>query len=343
MGIARHKSHNKTDQIKHVLAGARDARVTQKAQNTILSLRALIEASDDAIIGKTIDGTIVSWNKGAEKMHGYTAEEILGKSVSVLMPPDRPNEFPDIMMRLQGGEHIDRYETKRLHKNGTAIEVSVTISPVKNTAGLIVGVCAVARDITKQTREHEALRLSEERFRVALKNAPIVVSSQDLHLRYTWMSPLPGGMSHEDWRGHTDAEIFGGDEGARLTGIKQEVLRTGMESHVEVTVTVQGRMHYVDLVVAPLRDAEGRLQDVLCSGIDITPLKETIVNLQHAVDEIRTLRGLLPICASCKRIKDENGTWEVLETYLQHHSEAEFSHGLCPDCVRRLYPDANPQ
>jgi PAS domain S-box-containing protein len=156
------KSAQTSKLVCRLLAAVPDARVTRKAQNTNLSLRALVEASDDAIIGKTMDGTIVSWNKGAEKMYGYTAEDILGKSICVLIPPGHPNEFPEIMMRLRRGEHIERYETKRIHKNGNAIDASLTISPVKSTGGMVVGACAVAKDITEQKRDgQKALRLKD--------------------------------------------------------------------------------------------------------------------------------------------------------------------------------------
>src|SRR5215831_6040767 len=158
---------------------------------TLLDLRALVDASDDAIIGKTMDGTIISWNKGAEKMYGYKAEEVLGQSISLLIPPDHPNELPKIMRRLQRGEHIKSFETTRIRKDGQRIDVSVTISPMKR-GGMVVGASVVARDITEQRQAQEALRLTEERFRVALKHAPVVVFSQDLQLRYTWAnSPDP--------------------------------------------------------------------------------------------------------------------------------------------------------
>jgi PAS domain S-box-containing protein len=279
-------------------------------------------------------------------MYGYKAEEILEKSISMLMPPGHPNEFPEIMIRLRRGEHIAKYETKRIHKDGHTIDVSVTISPVKSRGGKVVGASVVARDITQERRDQEALRLSEERFRVALRSTPVVVFSQDLRLRYTWMNSINSpllALTPKDYIGRTDAEIFGREEGARLIAIKEEVLRTGIDSHTEVTVTLKGRMHYFDLLVGPLRDPSGKLIGVLCSAIDITSLKETIANLQQALDEVQMLKGLLPICASCKRIRDEGGTWQIMEKYIQEHSEAEFSHGICPECMRKLYADYCPQ
>jgi len=115
-----------------------------------LELRSLVEASDDAIIGTDVDGTIVSWNKGAEKMCGYTAEEILGRSVSMFVPPDRLGEHSENLKRLRRGEHIQRFETTRIRKDGHPIDVSITISPVKGRGGVVVGASVVARDWQKK-------------------------------------------------------------------------------------------------------------------------------------------------------------------------------------------------
>jgi hypothetical protein len=146
----------------------------------------------------------------------------------------------------------------------------------------------------------------------------------------------------ENYLGRTDTEVFEGEEGARLTAIKEEVLRTGVESRTEVTVTLQGEMHYFDLAVQPLSDPKGKLVGLLCSAIDITSLKKTIVKLQQALNDVQVMRGLLPTCASCKNIKDERGEWQPMEVYIQAHSEAKFSHGVCPTCLKKLYPDYYP-
>jgi PAS domain S-box-containing protein len=325
-----------------------------------LDLTAIVEASDDAIIGKTLDATIVSWNKGAEKIYGYKSKEILGQSISVLIPPGQPDELPAIMKRLQRGQYIQSYETTRVHKDGHAIDVSVTISPVKNKAGKVVGGAVVARDITEHKQAESALRLSEERLRVALKHAPVVVFTQDLQLRYTWITPPVMAWDHRSLLGRTDAEscgawdlrsfvgctdseIFGEEQGERLTALKEEVLRTGVESCTEVTLTFEAVTRYFDLVVEPFRDARGTLLGLTCSGIDTTPWKYLIASLKDALDQVQLLSGLLPICASCKRIRDEREVWQPLESYIQAHSEARFSHGVCPDCLRKLYPEYYPQ
>jgi len=140
----------------------------------------------------------------------------LGHSISVLLPPGKPDELPAIMKQLRRGQRIKSYETTRVHKDGHLIDVSVTISPVKDKAGKVVGASVVARDITKRKQKEVALRLSEERFRVALKGAPVVVFTQDLELRYTWINSPVLAWERQDYVGKTDAEIVGGEDGARL-------------------------------------------------------------------------------------------------------------------------------
>ena len=204
----------------------------------------------------------------------------------------------------------------------------------------------IARDITDRKRIEMALRQSEERFRVALKNAPVRVFNQDLDLRFTWINSHLMAWAKQDCLGKTDMEIVGGEEGARLTAFKREVLRTGQGARTEAEVTVDGEKYYFDLVAEPLRDANGTIVGLTCSATDITAAKKNLIErerliaqLQEALDEVKMLGGLLSICASCKRIRDERNYWEPLESYIQSHSEAKFSHGVCPDCLRKLYPD----
>ncbi len=128
----------------------------------LLLLASIVESSDDAIFSKTMEGTILSWNKAAEKMYGYPAEEAIGKSISILLPPDRPNEVHDIMTRLKCGEKIDHFETVRAAKDGHLLTVSLTISPIPDSVGRIIRASTIARDITKANLSEQALRNSEK-------------------------------------------------------------------------------------------------------------------------------------------------------------------------------------
>jgi PAS domain S-box-containing protein len=131
-------------------------------------LAAIVDSTDDAVIGKTLDGTIISWNRGAQRIYGYTPDEVVGQPISILIPPDRPDELPKILARLARGERIEHYRTKRARKNGDIIDVSVTISPVQDETGRIIGASAIARDVTaEQQAMKDAIRLREEFISVA--------------------------------------------------------------------------------------------------------------------------------------------------------------------------------
>lgn len=121
-------------------------------------LAAIVESSDDAIVSKTLEGIITSWNPGASRIFGYSAEEMIGKSISVLFPQDRLEEEPQILRRLERGDRVDHFETVRIRKDGQPIHVSVTISPVRNEKGVIVGASKVARDVTEQKMAQQEMR-----------------------------------------------------------------------------------------------------------------------------------------------------------------------------------------
>ena len=110
-------------------------------------LAAIVDSSDDAIISKTLDGTISAWNRGAEKVFGYSAAEIVNKPMLVLLPPERLDEESDILARIKRGERVDHFETVRVRKDGTHIDVSVTISPIRDRRGVIVGASKIAREL----------------------------------------------------------------------------------------------------------------------------------------------------------------------------------------------------
>jgi PAS domain S-box-containing protein len=137
-----------------------------QADKAIGLLAAIVNSSDDAIISKTLEGIITSWNAGAERLFGYTAKEAIGQPISMLVPHDRRDEETAILERLRQGQQIDHFDTVRLRKDGTALEISLSISPLRDASGKVIGASKIARDITSRKRIERELYESEQRFRI---------------------------------------------------------------------------------------------------------------------------------------------------------------------------------
>jgi PAS domain S-box-containing protein len=137
---------------------AHDITERKRAEEVNSRLAAIVESSSDAIIGKTIDGIVTSWNRGAQQIYSYSVEEIVGKPISVLAPPDRYDEIPGILEKVRRGERVNDYETVRLKKNGERIDVSLTVSPISDSSGNVVGASTIARDVTERKRVEETQR-----------------------------------------------------------------------------------------------------------------------------------------------------------------------------------------
>lgn len=146
--------------------------ITERKQAEALRahLAAIVESSDDAIISKTLEGIILSWNQGAERIFGYSAEEVIGKPINILIPPERVDEEPLILERLKGGARIDHYETVRVTKYGRAVNISLTISPIKDSRGNIIAASKIARDITERRQAEAALRTVKDELEVQVED-----------------------------------------------------------------------------------------------------------------------------------------------------------------------------
>lgn len=148
-------------------------------------LAAIVESSDDAIIGKSLDGIVTSWNAGAQRIFGYSADEVIGRPITILIPHDLWHEETEILKRLRSGERVDHFDTTRVRKDGSTIAISLTISPIRDTAGAITGISKIARDVTehKQLLAREAASrvemLAERKFRELIENAPDAILQVD--------------------------------------------------------------------------------------------------------------------------------------------------------------------
>ncbi len=139
-------------------------------------LELIVWSSDDAIIGKTLDGVIVSWNAGAQRTYGYLAEEVIGRPIAMLVPSELRDEIPELLQKIKCGEHVENYNTVRVRKDGGRVHVSLTISPIKDENGLIIGASTIARDVTESIKRKRSLGESEDKYHRLVENAPIGIS-----------------------------------------------------------------------------------------------------------------------------------------------------------------------
>jgi|ERR1051326_3253147 PAS domain S-box-containing protein len=147
----------------HAFCFTRDITDRRRAEVAESYLSAIVESAEDAIVSKTLDGIVTSWNRGAEQLFGYTEQEMLHQPISRLIPPDHPDEEPQILAKLKRGERIEHYETQRIRKDGTIVHISLSVSPVRDSAGRIIGASKIARDITDRRRIDELERRVQER------------------------------------------------------------------------------------------------------------------------------------------------------------------------------------
>ncbi|MEA2691368.1 MAG: hypothetical protein QOJ16_755, partial [Acidobacteriota bacterium] len=145
-------------------------------------LAAIVESSDDAIVGKSLDGLILTWNRAAERLFGYTAEEVMGRPVSILAPPERPDEMRTILAAVRRGERLEHFETERMTKDGRRLQVSLSVSPIRDASGQVVGAAKIARDITRRKRSERELAERNEELRAANTRAEAANAAKDRFL-----------------------------------------------------------------------------------------------------------------------------------------------------------------
>ena len=224
-------------------------------------LAAIVESSDDAIVSKTLDGIITSWNRGAERIFGYTEPETLGKPITILIPPDRLDEEPQILARLRAGERVDHFETIRRTKDGRLLEVSVTISPVRDGRGQIIGASKIARDITQQKQVQRELRAAKDAADAANKAKDQFLSVLSHELR-TPLTPVLAALGLLENNPDPDPA----DLHEQLGMIRRNVETQArlVDDLLDVTRIARGKIHLhfeVTDANAALRGALGIVQD----------------------------------------------------------------------------------
>ncbi|MGB7621682.1 MAG: PAS domain S-box protein [Terriglobia bacterium] len=292
-----------------------DATEHKKMGETEVLLTSIVESSDDAIICKDMGGIIQSWNKGAERIYGYFSKEIIGQPISNLLPPDHADEFPEIMATLRRCERIDHFETERVRKDGRRIFLSLSISPVKDAAGNVVGASTVARDITERKRAEEELKNSEERLRILFEFAPDAYYLHDLQGNF-----VDGNKAAESLIGYHREELLGKNFltlnllSAEQFGTALQGLMTSAEGlpfgPVELTLNRKdGAQVIAEMRTFPIKIHGQKL--VLGIARDVTERKRAEEALRESERRLSSLISNLPGVAYRSK-NDHAGTMEFI-------------------------------
>ena len=214
-----------------MLLAIEDITDRKQAEKTLAQLAAIVESSDDAMIGKMLDGTVTSWNKGAERLFGYTAEEAIGQNITLVVPPERLPEQATILERLKQGVRVDHFDTVRRRKDGSVFDVSLTISPVRDPTGHVVGASKVARDISERKAAEKALQHAHDRLESMVEARTASVRQLSLRL-----------LTVQDEEHRSISRELHDSIGQHLAGMKMAVARLrqaeSAEKHNETLDTI---------------------------------------------------------------------------------------------------------
>ena len=277
-----------SDNVIGVFASARDISERKKSEQEIQRLANVVESSDDAIITKSLEGDILSWNKGAEKTYGYSANEVLGKNISLLEPPELKGEIEKYTDKIKEKKRISHYETMRLKKNGELINVSVTLSPVFDTSGKFVAVSAIARDITENKNAAKKLELANKYNRSLLESSldPLVTIGPEGKITdVNHSTETVTGYNRDDLIGTDFSDYF--TEPNKAKEGYQQVFQEGMVRDYALEIKHKnGRTTPVLYNASVYKDDSDNVIGVFASARDITELKKTEHLLKDKLGEL---------------------------------------------------------
>jgi PAS domain S-box-containing protein len=270
-------------------AGESDTRL-QSPEMAPYWLAAIIESAEDAIVSKTLDGIITSWNKGAERIFGYTAEEAVGQPATILIPDDHPDEEPTILAQLRRGELIEHYETVRVHKDGSLIDISLTVSPIRDADGRIIGASKIARDITERKRIEVMLRNREEELTDFIENSAVGLHWVAADGTILWANQAELdllGYTREEYVGRHIADFHADPEVIKdiLTRLKGDETLHNYEARLRCK---DGTPKYV-LISSNVRRQSGAFIHTRCFTRDITERKRAEGELREQAEVIETV------------------------------------------------------
>ncbi|HEV2836766.1 MAG TPA: PAS domain S-box protein [Pyrinomonadaceae bacterium] len=257
-------------------------------------LAAVIESAEDAIVSKTLDGIITSWNEGAERIFGYTAEEAIGQPITIIIPPEHLDEEPEILARLRAGVRIEHFETVRMRKDGTRLDISLTVSPIKGPDGRIIGASKIARDITEQLQARRALDEATERMKLALAASRLGDWSWDAKTDLVTLSETTArifGVPAEQQFTRTELrDLLSGDDREGAMATVEEALRTHTDYDIEYRLKrPDNTERWVSAKGRGIYDAAGNVIGMLGFVQDMSDRKAAEETLREQAEALRTL------------------------------------------------------
>ena len=311
----------------------------EKLQKSEAELAAIVASTEDAVIGKTLEGIVSSWNPGAERIYGYRAAEAIGRPINFIAPPDRKQEISKFLELLRKGKKIPRTETVRITKDGRLLDISLSISPIKNKSGKIVGAATVAHDITERKKAESALRASEERYHKTLDS--ILEGGQIIgrDWRYLYVNDAvakQGRMAKKDLVGHTMMEVYPGIETTEMFAALKRCMEERVPLQMENEFSyADGTSSWFELSIQPVPEG------VFILSMDITSRK-------RIEDEMRGLNEELErrVTARTSQLKIANKELESFAYSVSHDLRAPlrtidgFSQALLDDYKDQLPPEA---
>jgi PAS domain S-box-containing protein len=333
-------------QLGGVVLTFRDVTERRRAQELNQWLAAIVESSDDIIASKTLDGVITSWNKGAERVLGYTAEEVIGRHVSMLMPPELVEDMPRILDRIRRGEKVDHYQTKRQRKDGAIIDVSLTVSPIRDAVGRIIGASKIGRDVTAEKRAREE---REELLRAAeaakaeteaashMKDEFLATLSHELRTPLNaiigWVSILSSGrVGPEDFQ--TGLEVIGRNARAQAQ-LVEDLLDVSRIISKNFRLDVR-RVSLVEVIEAAIAAV---MPVAEAKGVRITKVLDSLAGPVSG-DPVRLQQVVWNLLSNAVKFTPQGGRVQVLLERVNSHVEItviDTGFGISPEFLPHVF------
>jgi len=319
------------------------------AEQVTRNLGSIIESFQDAIMVFTLEGTVLNFNRAAERIYGYPAEEIIGQPVHHLyVSINQWAEVRGILETLLSGQSAAPLVAARRRNDGTVIQVAITYSLVRDIHGEIIGATSVSRDITQKKLLEDAVQRSEELFHAVFDRGTVGIAMISRNLRFERVNPLFAqmlGRSESELRGMEVSAVTHPDDVERGTQLTMSLLRNEIPSfsYEKRYLRKDGESLWAHLTATAIPNSDGTPALGLAMIEDISESKKLqlerealIAQLQAALANVKSLTGLLPMCSWCKKIRDDEGSWSEIEVFVKQRSNADFTHGICPDCQSKI-------